>query len=468
MRKWGITMMRVLVTAAAILGLSACSGGGDTAQSTAVSGEQKEKQTTADAEGKVTISYWCMNRHDQEYMTAKINEFNAENDHIYIDYQIYTDNFPQMLDLAFSTDTAPDIFYISDFPVYYQKGYLMDLAPYMDEEYRARFGEGAFVEGINSYGDGIYSLPYTASACRLFYNQDIFDRVGIDGPPTTMEELIADAKLVTEQLGKEGIYGFAANYKSPKGSVTRTIDPITQISGGVRSGYDFKEGRYDFSSYQPVLEAFQEIFAGGYAFPGCESLDIDPLRTQFAAGNIAMYISVTHAEPGVYASQFQTDVNWNCAPLPSMTGEIKGKQNLWAGGTYAGINVGTKHPQEAWEVMKFIHSDEVMADYYTLGLGTVMIPSVLEKADPPEIVSKMPDLALGENDKNWPALPTNLSVEGKDYTDVFVECIFGMTDIEQAIADLDERYNAAYQRMVEAGGTPISYPNFDPISLNVE
>lgn len=465
----------MMLGAALTLGLAGCSGNGGTsgsgtdtqAQSRQAAEASGAGDSQATAEGKVTISYWCMNRHDQEYMTEKISEFNEASDTIYIDYQIYTDNFSQMLDLAFSTDTAPDMFYIPDFPACYEKGYMLDLSPYMSEEYKARFGEGAFVEGINAYGDAIYSLPYTASACRLFYNQDIFDRVGIDGPPATVAELVEDAKLVTETLGNEGIYGFSGNFKTPSNSVTRTIDPITQISGGVRSGYDFKEGVYDFSSYKEVLEAFREIFAGGYGFPGSEALDIDPLRTQFAAGNIAMYISVSHAEPGVYISQFPTDINWNCAQLPTLSGQIEGKQNLWFGGSAIGINAGTEHPEEAWEVMEYLHSDEVLMDYYTLGLGTVMIPTVIEKAEPPEIVSQMPDLAINENDQNWPALPMNVAVEGKDYSDVFVECIFGMTDIDTAIEDLNTRYGAAYEKAIASGTERVIYPNFDPISLDV-
>lgn len=75
-----------------------------------------------------------------------------------------------MLDLAFSTNTAPDVYQLAGTDpievVVKEKGQLLDLAPYMDDEYRARFGEGAFVEGINALGDGIYSLPYTASAAR--------------------------------------------------------------------------------------------------------------------------------------------------------------------------------------------------------------------------------------------------------------------------------------------------------------
>ncbi len=401
-------------------------------------------------------------------MTPLIEEFNATNDkNIYIDFQVYADNYSQMLDLAFSTNTAPDVYQLAGTDpievVVKEKGQLLDLAPYMDDEYRARFGEGAFVEGINALGDGIYSLPYTASAARLFYNQDIFDRVGIDGPPQTLDELVADAKLVTEQLGSEGIYGIAGNFKSAASSVARSIDMIVMRSGGTRGGFDYKTGTYDFSSYKPVLEAFKEMFATGVSFPGSESLDIDPLRTQFAAGNIAMYISISHAEPGVYASQFPTDANWNCAQLPTVNGKVEGKQQLWFGGSNLGINPATEHPDEAWEVMKFLHSDEVMGPYRTAGLGTVMIPSAVESAEAPESIEKMPNLAINADDQNWPPLPAGVVVEGKDYYTTCVECIFGVTDIDSAIEDLNTRYNAAYDKLVDGGAERIVYPNFDPL-----
>ena len=401
-------------------------------------------------------------------MTPLIEEFNATNDkNIYIDFQVYADNYSQMLDLAFSTNTAPDVYQLAGTDpievVVKEKGQLLDLAPYMDDEYRARFGEGAFVEGINALGDGIYSLPYTASAARLFYNQDIFDRVGIDGPPQTLDELVADAKLVTEQLGSEGIYGIAGNFKSAASSVARSIDMIVMRSGGTRGGFDYKTGTYDFSSYKPVLEAFKEMFATGVSFPGSESLDIDPLRTQFAAGNIAMYISISHAEPGVYASQFPTDANWNCAQLPTVNGKVEGKQQLWFGGSNLGTNPATEHPDEAWEVMKFLHSDEVMGPYHTAGLGTVMIPSAVESAEAPESIEKMPNLAINADDQNWPPLPAGVVVEGKDYYTTCVECIFGVTDIDSAIEDLNTRYNAAYDKLVDGGAERIVYPNFDPL-----
>ena len=74
-----------------------------------------------------------------------------------------------MLDLAFSTDTAPEIFQVSDFALSYEKGQMMDLTGYLTDEYMARFNDGSFFEGVNMYDGKIYSLPYTASAARLFY-----------------------------------------------------------------------------------------------------------------------------------------------------------------------------------------------------------------------------------------------------------------------------------------------------------
>lgn len=436
-------------------------------------GQKNTSQTTAPSQSqqagaKTVINYWSTNRHDKTYIDQKIKEFNDSNEKIEIKYEVYADNYAQMLDLAFQTDSAPDIFQLTE-PVrtVHAKGYLMPLNSYADEEYLKRFDSGYFVDGVNMIGEELFTLPYTASEVRLFYNQDIFDKVGITAPPKTLDELVDYSKKITDQLKGEGIYAFAANYKSPASSVARTIDAIVQVSGGTRQGFDFKNGKYDFSSYKPVLEKFSEIFAGGYAFPGSESLDIDPLRTQFAAGKIAMYMSITHAEPGVYATQFPTEQNWNVAQVPTVDGEVKGLQQLWFGGAAFGINKNSKNPAQAWEVFQYIHSDSVMKGYFEAGLGDVMIKTAKESAKAPEMYAKMPNLEMNIYDKNWPALPTNIVVEGKSYAEVIVSVIFGQTEIDAAIEDLNTRYNAAYDKAVAAGQTRIQFPKFDPLNQDL-
>lgn len=436
-------------------------------------GQTNTSQTTAPSQSqpageKTVITYWSTNRHDKTYIDQKIKEFNDSNEKIEIKYEVYADNYSQMLDLAFQTESAPDIFQLTE-PVRttFAKGYMLPLNDYVDDAYLNRFDPGFFIDGVNMVGEDLYTLPYTASQVRLFYNQDIFDKVGIAGPPKTVDELVEYSKKITDELKGEGIYAFAANYKSPASSVLRTIDPIVQVSGGTRQGFDFKNGKYDFSSYKPVLEKFQEIFAGGYAFPGSESLDIDPLRTQFAAGKIAMYLSITHAEPGVYATQFPTEQNWNTAQVPTLNGKVEGLLQLWIGGASFAINKNTNNPDEAWEVFEYIHSDDVMSGYFEAGLGDVMMKTAKEGATVPEMYTKMPDLEMNEYDKNWPALPTNVVVEGKTYPEVMVSVIFGQTDVDTAIEDLNTRYNAAYDKAVAAGEARIQFPNFDPLNQDL-
>jgi multiple sugar transport system substrate-binding protein len=421
---------------------------------------------TAAAKPKTTIKVWTMNRHDADYMTSMVNKFNKENkDNIEIDYQIYTDNYQQTLDLAFATNEAPDVF-MDATGVYEKRLPIGDLAPldkYLSTSYKKRFGDGAFIEGINMYQGKIYSMPAIGTTPRLIYNKGIFEKVGIKEPPKTVAEMSQDAKLISDKLSKDGIYGYAQNFKNPTQALSRSVDYIMMRSGGVREGYNFNTGKYNFTGYKPILRVYKDMFTSSTAFPGCESLDIDPLRTQFAAGKIGMYISWTHSEPGVYQNQFPTKENWDMAPLPTIDGTVKGSNRINLAGRFFLMSSRTKHPKEAWKVMKLIYSDELLAGYHEHGLGLVMVPSVLEKAKDPDTIKKWPAIKFDKHDKIWPNIPVGVRPEGKDMYQVFAEIIFGAADLDTGIADLNTRYNNAFDKAITDGKTSrIIYPKFDP------
>lgn len=420
--------------------------------------------TIAAAE-KVKIKVWTMNRHDADYMTEMVNRFNQENkDGIEIDYRIYTDNYQQTLDLAYATGEAPDVF--MDATGVYEKrlpaGDIAPLDPFLTSAFKKRFGDDAFLEGINMEKGKIYSLPSIGTTPRLIYNKTIFKKAGIKAPPATLKEMVEDAKLISNKLAKEGIYGYAQNLKSPVQGLSRSIDYILMRSGGVREGYDFKTGKFDFTGYKPILQAYREIFTSNAAFPGCESLDIDPLRTQFASGRIGMYISWTHSEPGVYQNQFPTQEEWDMAPLPTING-VKGSNRINLAGRFWLMNSKTKYRKQAWKVMEFLYSDTLLAGYHERGLGLVMVPSVLKKAALPENIKKWPAIQFDKHDKIWPNIPLNVRPEGKDMYQVFAEIIFGLSDLDKGIADLNYRYNKAFEEGIkERKTTRIVYPDFDP------
>ena len=453
-RKW----MPLLTAVASVTVLAACGAG--------QSDSSAPNESAASEAEKTVIKVWTMNRADQDYMKSKIEQFNNENpDHIEIDYQIYAENFTQSLDIAMATNEGPDVFFDGHtaFNDHLPKGNLAPLDDYLTPEFKARFGEGAFIEGLNMVDGKIYSLPAISTTPRLFYNKAIFEKAGIAAPPKTVDEMVQIAKTITEKLKGEGIYGFAANLKNPAQAYSRSIDYILMRSGGVEAGYDFKTGAYDFSGYKPILEAYRDLFTSGAAFPGSESLDIDPLRTQFAAGKIGMYISWNHSEPGVYLNQFPTEEPWDVAPLPTIDGSEAGSQHLNLAGRWFLMNANSQHKDEAWKVMEFLYSDDLLSGYHTNGLGLVMVPSVLEKAESPETIQRWPGLALTEKDKIWPPLPTGVKPEGNDMYYVFNQIVLGGLDIDQGIADLNARYNAAYEKAVQDGvAKKIQYPEFDP------
>lgn len=456
MKKW----IALLTVAASVTSLAACGGGTDSNPSAG------KNESAASSAEKTKIKVWTINRADQDYMKSKIDKFNSENkDGIQVEYQIYAENYTQSLDIALATNEGPDIFFdgATAFSDHLPKGNLAPLNKYLTPEFKQRFGEGAFIEGLNMVDGNIYSMPAISTTPRLFYNKGIFEKAGIAAPPKTLDEMVQAAKQITSKLKGQGIYGFAANLKNPAQAYSRSIDYILMRSGGVEAGYDFVNGKYDFTGYKPILNAYRDIFTSGAAFPGSESLDIDPLRTQFAAGKIGMYISWNHSEPGVYLNQFPTKEVWDVAQLPTIDGTVKGSQHLNLAGRWFLLNAKSKNQDKAWKVMEFLYSDDLLAGYHKNGLGLVMVPTVLEKAEKPQTIQQWPGLALTENDKIWPPLPTGVKPEGNDMYFIFNSIILGALDADKGIADLNTRYNEAFDKAVKDGKAKrIQYPDFTP------
>lgn len=458
-RKTLCVLTALLLTAAIFAGCGS-SGGPNTGQETTSSGG---------TDAPVDIAVWTLNRHDADYMNSVVQKINDENKDIKVEYKIYTENFEQAVDMAFATNEAPDILFDggSIFSKFIGQGKYEPLDAYLTDETKARFGDGAFLDGINMYEGKIYSLPAIGTTPRLIYNKGVFEKAGISEPPKTVKEMAEAAKTISEKLKGEGIYGFAQNLKSAQAGLSRSIDFILMRSGGNYRGYDFAAGKYDFMPYKPILEAYRDIFTTDAAFPGCESLDIDPLRSQFANGNIGMYISWTHSEPGVYESQFPTEEDWSVAQLPTIDGNVTGSQHVLLAGRWFMMNSGSKNKDKAWKVMEALYSDEVLAGYHENGLGTVMVPSALAVAKQPPTIEKMPELAMAENDKIWPPAPsdlTNIVPEGRDMYDTFAMLIFGEEkNFDAALNDLSERYNKALEAAISSGAVKeIQYPDFDP------
>ena len=421
------------------------------------------------AEEKTKVVVWTAARGDYDYMLPVVEKFNETNQsNIEIVYEVYSDNFPQVLELAFDTGNGPDIYYNSNvWNTLAYNGWALPLNDMMTEEQYEFFGgDRNFCESINMRDGNILTLPYSISTVRLVYNKDIFARAGIEKVPETFEEVAAAAKTITEKLSGEGIYGFAINLKSPASSLGRTLDYMMRPTCGLNYGYNFATGRYEFDKVTEIVAFLRQMFADGSTFPGCDQLDIDPLRTQFAAGRIGMYFSYTGAEYGVYTNQFPTDVDWDFAPLTG-NGTRVGIQGA-DGGKWYSISKDTKVPEQAFEVLSYLQSKEVLVGSYEAGLHVSMIDEVIESSEIPEAIKLHPLMAKQDIDGLWPLPPTGLAIEGEDYYSTFAGHILGIPgyeDLEALANDLNTRYNAALDKGIADGTVQaVVYPDFDPMN----
>jgi multiple sugar transport system substrate-binding protein len=468
----------VLVIALTMSLATACSGKKEETSSTTnpaqsttdtKSGEDTSKDEGQPAE-KTKVVIWSKDRHDADFVTQKVAEYNETNtDNIEVDFQIYTDNYPQAIDMAFQSGEAPDMFSQENkvFESHLGAGRLADLAPFMDEAFKSTFA-GSIIPGLNEIDGKIYYVPVTGTTGRLFYNKNIFEKAGIANPPTTFEEMVEDAKIITEKLSGEGIYGFAANMKNPGSALNRSLMYQVQRQLGLQNGYNFTTGQFDFSPYADLLAKWKELFSADAVFPGCESLDIDPLRTQFAAGKIGMYISFTHAEPGVYKNQFPMTDEWAVTQIPTLGGQVTGAQGYVANGGYL-FNAESKNLEAAWKVYNAIFMNiDFQVEYYEAGLGISTVPAVIEKAKPAQVYIDNKDLLIGATDAIWPRNPqeayaTAFILEGMDSNATFASMFYGDTDIVAGLQDLSDRYNAALKAGIDEGTIkPIVKSGFDP------
>lgn len=440
----------ILMTACMVLGMAGC--GGTEKSNSAASGEndkQSEQKSNSDAE---IIEVWTNNRHDEEYMTKMVDQFNAEHSDIQIKYTIMTDDWANSIQLAYQANTAPDIITMSasdgmTLSDYVNSGMFVSLTEYIngDEEFQKVTEAFEHVyEGLNAVGDDIYWVPNgVRSGTRIEYNKELIQAAGYEKIPETLDELVALCKDVTEK-GNGATYGVAFTSSGPFG---RWLEGVGEMSGYTHGGYDYKTGTFDFSSWKPLLEAAAKLYTDGSVLPGSESQGVDNSRALFAQGSFAVWGNASQ-EAGVFTEQFPCSFEWGVAELPTMEGEVKGALNCTPNFAFTMLS-SCKNKDAAWEVIKYFSSEEFLKGYFEGGYSAPL-SSYMEDIVDESKVGRLADFAIQEYEDVYPTIPA-VTVEGDTYPTVFWNVILGNMSADNAIEDLNTRYNEALERGLENG-----------------
>lgn len=455
----------------AAVSLAGCSGGGSTAGSTAAQGQAEggAGETAKTASGSETvIKVWTNDRHDSEYVDQKISEFNETNDKgIRIEMTVVTDDYANMLSMAYSSGTAPDIAGVSAG----QSGF--DLKTFADakilEPLNDRITDPDFekvteagklhYEGINMIDGNVYWIPTgMRSGVRLEYNKALVEAAGFTEFPDTLDGVIDLAKKVTDNGGGK-TYGIAFTSSVP---FIRWIEGTAETSGIYR--YDYLSGKFNFDGYKPVIEKSSQLFKDNSVLPGSVSQGVDAMRAQFAEGVFALWGNASQ-EAGVFTDQFPvTKFDWGVATVPTLDGEVKGALTIQPQKGYMMLS-SSENKDAAWEVIKFFSSEDFLKGYleggYCLPISDYM-NGVIDASK----TGRLADFKLQDYESVYPAVPA-VAIQGDDYVATLWNAVLGNVSADDAIADLNKRYNEALDNDVSMGKIKrLIIRDFDPMHPN--
>jgi len=408
-----------------------------------------------------TVHIWSLNSHSKGIMNELVSTYNStigKEKGINIVYEVKENNFNQTLDLAIASNQAPEIFNQTGIQQQAENGVIAAIEDMPGGSNFLEKYHDYLIKNFNTYNGKNYSVPYSITTMGLAYNKEMFKRKGIvdaNGeakPPLTYDEMRADAKLLTDTSKQE--YGIAMPLKWD-GFFSYDIVRTAVASVGYEL-FDPTKGEYNLDGLKPILNMYMGIKNDKSYFPGADGLDNDPARAQFSEGRIGMKISESW-DVGVFNDQFPAKMDWGVAPLPVANADVRYKQFLDCGSVY-NINKKTLDNAGADKVMnvyEWINSDEVIKELYKAGMNIPYNPDIVKdvKLDNPK--HGWEDFCrLGKISASAPGgVPIDISGE-KDAKAVFYEEIWaGKISIDDAIKDLNTRYNIGMKKKLHGDST---------------
>ncbi|RVV97568.1 extracellular solute-binding protein [Mesobaculum littorinae] len=198
-----------------------------------------------------------------------------------------------------------------------------------------------------------YGLPTAVRSLALFYNKDLFEEAGLDGPPETLDELVEYGKKLTvkNDAGNFETVGLTLDMAGQDHQWWREV--LVRQMGGVPYNDDYTEVTYDDEAGIAALEYYTDLGKKhGIGEPGF----MDEGQAAFRAGRAAMTIDGTFRLGSFNSIE---DFEWGVAELPA---NDEGVQSNYA--SYFANAIGSSAEGEELEAavkfLDYISSPEAM------------------------------------------------------------------------------------------------------------
>jgi len=373
-----------------------------------------------------------------EWVRTRVDSFNANHQGIrVIQSQKSWNMIRELLYTNLSAGTGPDVMnvhanYAAEFG---GAGFYYPINTFPDfEEVKSWFEPHMFES--TRYGDNYYGLPCSAIAFTLICNKEMFDAAGI-APPRTWSEFRRAAKRLTRDIDGDGTtdqWGLVL-LGGDRGGFSYRFAPFLYKAGMNILSDDLKRVEFDAPLGVRALQLFVDMYQVDHSItPGFLAYQHSEINDLFCSNKVAMSIEGpwfrSLVEQKSAGKQFYTVP----VPVPDhLLSQYETLPTLQDMVMYA-ISAHTKHPNDAWDLVKYFRTPEADLYWITEDLGAVA--TTLEALNSAEAASKE-DLAIYRHElthaRPWPPHPGIISIARNVITPWCQKAIVGEISAEEAM-----------------------------------
>jgi len=241
------------------------------------------------------------------------------------------------------------------------------------------------MNALGNYEGKQVAFPFAGYANVLAYRTDLYDKAGLK-PPETMEELVADAKKLTDP--SVPVYGFVANGQKGPAVAQDWMQYNSQMGGSIL-GADNKPALNSDANVKS-LEVYKALFDEA-APPGAADYDWGGREESFRQG-LAANMQTWSVGAAGYGDPASSKVvgKFGIKVAPPGEGQPK-KYGVGGWGLAINADIDAKQQEAAWAFIKWITSPEVHKDFNMRGASSYLRISETHDSD---LLAKFPFLPV--------------------------------------------------------------------------
>ncbi len=390
-----------------------------------------------ETQDKIIVDVWLEKDSTVQTREYQIEKFNQNNEKVYINFNVYDQDYDNLLKITTSLDNGPDIMTYGTYDLIREN----DLLYLNDLDIDAKKNN----KDTSAYYNGnIIGTRINEDNVKLIWNKDLFEKAGLnpDNPPKTWKELISYSEKIKEYDNTIAPFAFPiTNYNEFKISIG---EPSVNLSDIYTNFWNYNKGNFEFEFADNILNIYNSLYTEDMLPEDFYKKTRDNLRTDFSMGKIAMMIS-SYEDKVYFKNIIPFSVDLGVADIPKFN--IKDSDNYYyiSNDNFICINnsyleKGEKEKKAILEVYNFLISSDTNNELNKLSL--IVSPLVEYESGKDWFLTGYDKVENFTNEILDPAI--YMSRDSVKTIELCVDAILGEKTIEESIDELNLIYKNAY------------------------